>query len=157
MIRYFTFCFLLLIISNSCFCQKDLLILQKKNKNTFYNSGDVISFKIEGDKSKITGKILDLEDSVIVFKGYEVNVNKITCLYVDKKTGRGLHYKLASLLLIGGSGYALIDLINRGELDERTLIPCGKLIAAGLLAKLIIGNKIKIKGRTRLRILNYNK
>jgi hypothetical protein len=146
---------LLLASSTNCFGQRNLLMLQKKNKNktAYYESGDVISFKIEGRKSKITGEIVELRDSIIVFRGYEVPIRQITCLYIDEKTKWWLRYKIAQLSLIAGTGYLALDVINTGELKKETLIVSGAVIGVGLLAKLLISNKIKIKGRTKLRIL----
>jgi hypothetical protein len=113
----------------------------------------VISFKIEGRKSKITGEIVELRDSIIVFRGYEVPIRQITCLYIDEKTKWWLRYKIAQLSLIAGTGYLALDVINTGELKKETLIVSGAVIGVGLLAKLLISNKIKIKGKTKLRIL----
>lgn len=130
-------------------------MLEKKNKNktVYYKAGDVISFKIIGNKSKTKGEIVELKDSVIVFKGYEVHINKIACLYIDEKTKWWLRYKIAQLSLIAGIGYLALDVINTGELKKETLIVSGTVIGVGLLAKLLISNKIKIRGKTKLRIL----
>jgi hypothetical protein len=151
MIRYFTICFLLLPINDSCYGQKDILVLRRRSNNTYYHAGDKISFEVEGDESKITGRILDLKDSVIVFEGFEVPISKITWLYID---GRKL---LPRLLLLAGVGYLFIDLINGGAQIQRVLVSSGTLIGIGLLANFLIRKKIKIKGRTRFLILNYNK
>jgi len=134
-------------------------VLRKRNKhkNAYYEAGDKISFRIEGDKSKIAGRILDLKDSVIVFENFEVVVDKITWLYVDNKTGWWLRYKLAEFSFKGGGCALFLYLINSHIRYGGTLIIGGSLIGIGILAKLLIGNKIKIKGRTRLIILNYNK
>jgi hypothetical protein len=130
-------------------------MLEKKNKNktVYYEAGEIITFKITGRKSKIHAEILELKDSVIVFKGFEVPVNKISCLYIDQKTRWWLRYKIAQLSLIIGSGYLLLDVINTGELKKETLIVSGVVIGVGLIAKILINNKIKIRGRTKLRIL----
>jgi hypothetical protein len=153
--KYFTVCFLFLIVFTHCLGQRKLLMLQKKNKNknAYYEAGNAITFKVEGKKSKITGAILDLKDSVIIFKGYEVDVRKITGLYVDEKTRWWLRFKIAQLALLGGAGYLLLDVANTGELNKSMLILGGVVIGAGLIAKLLISNQIKIRGRTKLRIV----
>lgn len=132
-----------------------LLMLQKqnKNKNAYYKTGDIISFGTNEKKSRITGEIVDLKDSVIVFRGYEINVKEITHLYIDEKTKWWLRYKVEQLSLIAGGGYLVLDVINTGQLNSDALIVSGTLIGVGLLAKLFIGNKISIKGRTKLRII----
>lgn len=134
---------------------RTVLMLQKKNKNknVYYSVGDAISFQIKGRKSKITGEILDFKDSLIVFKGYEVNVADIKCLYIDEKTKWWLRYKIAQLSFITGTGYLLVDFINTGELNNNTLTVSGTIIGVGLISKLLITNKIKIRERTKLRIL----
>ncbi len=155
MSKFFAALFFFTVSCFQCFSQRTLLMLQKKNKNknAYYQPGDVISFKIKGRKSKIKDEIVDLKDSVIVFRGYEVEVSKITCLYIDEKTKWWLRYKIAQLSLITGTGYLALDVINSGKLNNNTLVVSGSLIGVGLLAKLLIGNKIKIRGRTKLRIL----
>jgi hypothetical protein len=139
----------------NCFGQRNLLMLQKKNKNKtiLYEPGETITFRICGTKSKIKSEILELKDSVIVFRGFEVPINKIACLYIDEKTRWWLRYKIAQLSLIVGSGYLLLDVINTGELSKNTLLVSGGIIGTGLIAKILISNKIKIRGRTKLRVL----
>jgi hypothetical protein len=75
--------------------QRSFLMLQKKNKNknVFYEKGDIISFQVKGRRLKITGQIIDFKDSVIVFQGYELKVSEIKCLYIDEKTKWWLRYK----------------------------------------------------------------
>jgi hypothetical protein len=154
MIKFLLF-LLLSVIGSHCFCQRTYLMLQKqnKNKNAYYKQGDVISFRTSASPNKITGEIMDFKDSVIVFRGFEVSVASITSLYIDEKTKWWLRYKVEQLALIAGAGYLLLDVINSGELNEDTLIISGTLIGIGLIAKFFIGNRIKIKGRTKLRIL----
>jgi hypothetical protein len=135
--------------------QRSFLMLQKrnKNKNVFYEKGDVISFQVKGRRLKITGEIIDFKDSVIVFQGYEVKVSEIKCLYIDEKTKWWLRYKIAQLSFITGTGYLALDIINTGKLNRNTMAVSGSIIGVGLLAKLLISNKIKIRGRTKLRVL----
>jgi len=134
-------------------------MLQKrnKNKNAYYIPGDVITFTVNGDKRRISGEIADFKDDVIIFKGFEIQVDEISSLYIDEKTRWWLRYKIEQLSLIIGGGYLLLDIVNTGELNKDTLIVSGTLIGVGLLAILFIGNKIKIKGRTKLRILESGK
>lgn len=130
-------------------------MLQKKNrnKNVYYKPGDEISFRTIASNKKITGQIMELKDSIIVFKGFKLNVDEISSLYIDEKTRWWLRYKVQQLSLIAGGGYLLLNLINNGEISEDDLIISGTLIGVGLIAKFLIGNRIKIKGRTKLRIV----
>jgi hypothetical protein len=148
---------LFLAIWNTSIGQRTLLMLQKKNrnKNAYYKQGDEISFRKNGSKRKVTGKILDLRDSVIVFHGFEVRVNEISSLYIDEKTKWWLRYKIEQIGLIAGIGYLTLDLINNGEISRETLAISGTSICVGLIGKILIGNRIKIKGRTKLRILRF--
>lgn len=151
----FISCILLLIVTNYCFGQQTFLMLQKKNrnKNVYYKPGDEISFRTIASNKKITGQIMELKDSIIVFKGFKLNVDEISSLYIDEKTRWWLRYKVQQLSLIAGGGYLLLNLINNGEISEDDLIISGTLIGVGLIAKFLIGNRIKIKGRTKLRIV----
>ena len=88
-----------------------------------------------------------------MFRGYSVPVSQITALYIDDKTRWWLRYKLAQLSLIGGTGYLLLNAVNGYEFTEETVVIGGSLIGVGLIARLLIPNKIKIRGRTKLRIL----
>lgn len=133
-----------------------LLMLQKKNKNknVYYEIGETISFQVNGGKTRITATITGFRDSVIVFNGLEVPVASIRCLYIDEKTRWWLRYKIAQLSLITGGGYLSLDAINTGKINQQTLAVSGTIIGVGLIAKLLISNKIKIKRRTKLRILH---
>lgn len=151
-----------LILLSVCFAvytcvnaQLSFLMLEKKNrgKNAYYKSGDIISFRAGERKNRITGEIVSINDSTIVFKGFEIRVGDIKSLYIDDKTKWWLRYKVQQLCLVGGGGYLLLDTINHGELHENTLLVSGALIGIGLLAKALIGNRIKIQGRTKLRII----
>ena len=149
---------LLLITSSHSHCQTLLMFKKNKNKIVYYKMGDIISFRIKGDKKKITEPIRDFGDSLLVFKYFNVNPKEITDMYVDHKTKAWyfLKYKYEKLCLIAGTGYLLLDVINTGELSEETLIVSGSLIAAGLLAKWLISKRIKIKGKRGLYILNLD-
>ena len=147
--------FLSIAISNICFGQQTFLMLQKKNKNknAYYKPGDEISFRLNGSKRKKTGVILELKDNVIVFHGFEVRMNEISSLYIDEKTKWWLRYKVEQVGLITGIGYLTLYLLNNGQVSSETLVISGSLIGVGLVGKLLIGNRIKIRGRTKLHIL----
>lgn len=139
----------------TCTEHRSLLMLQKKNrnKNAYYEKSDVISFQIKGRKSKIKAEIIDFKDSTIIFQGFEVNVDQIKCIYIDEKTKWWLRCKIAQLSFITCTGYLALDVINTGKLDKNTLAVTATIVGVGLIAKLLISNKIKIRGRTKLKIL----
>lgn len=130
-----------------------LLEMPNPNKNAYYEVGDVLTFYLPGKRSRRTETILALEDSLIVFRGYTVPVSQITALHIDDKTRWWLRYKPAQLALIVGTGYILLDTVNNRELNEGTLVIGGSLIGLGLIFRLLIPNKIKIRRNTKLSIL----
>jgi hypothetical protein len=154
MIKFLSLVFFL-AIANICLAQRTFLLLQHKNhnKSVYYKRGDKISFRTTASKKRITGEILDLKDSVIVFKGFVVSVNEIASLYIDEKTKWWLRYKVEQLCLMAGGGYLLLNILNGEEISPDTWIISGSLIGVGLMAKILIGNRIKIKGSTKLRIV----
>ncbi|HEY5824635.1 MAG TPA: hypothetical protein VIT44_09725 [Cyclobacteriaceae bacterium] len=132
--------------------------MKNKNKVVYYESGDELTFTIAGHREKIKDQIkLFIGDSIIVFNQHNIDVRQIDGVYVDKKNKVWyfLKYKLSKLFLFAGTGYLLLDVINTGELSEQTLLISGSLITAGVLAKLLISKRIKVrKGGKKLRILN---
>lgn len=129
------------------------LEMPNPNKNAYYEVGDKVTFYLPGKRSRRTETILALEDSLIVFRGYTVPVSQVTALHIDDKTRWWLRYKPAQLALIVGTGYILLDTVNNRELNENTLVIGGSLIGLGLIFRLLIPNKIKIRRNTKLSIL----
>jgi hypothetical protein len=134
---------------------QQLLFYKNNHREEIYKTNDVISFRLKGDDSKITGRISGFEDSLIVFQDFKINPKEISHLYVDNKTRTWFifRYKYQIVLPIVGAGYILLDLLNTGKLNEGTLVVGGSLIGAGLLARLLISDRIKITGRRKLVIL----
>ena len=130
-----------------------LLEMSNPNKNVYYEVGDQLTFYLPGKRSRRTETILDLEDSLVVFRGYTVPVGQITALHIDDQTRWWLRYKPAQLALIAGTGYLVLDAVNNRELDGGTLAIGGSLIGLGLVFRLLIPNKIRIRRNTKLRIL----
>ena len=145
----------LFLAASQATAQQSVLVLQmpNPNKNAYYEVGDQLTFYLPGKRSKRTETILGLEDSLIVFRGYTVPVGQIAALHIDDQTRWWLRYKPAQLALIAGTGYVLLDAVNNRELNEGTLIIGGSLIGLGLIFRLLIPNKIRIRQNTELRIL----
>jgi hypothetical protein len=145
----------LLVLSGECLAQQRVLMLQKRNKNktVYYKPGDRIAFRLEGSKEKVSGQITEIKDDFIVLSGAEFPVRDITSLYVDGKTKWWLRFKVEQIALVAGIGYMTLELINTGGVSRDVLITSGIFIGVGVLAHVLIGNRIKIKGRTRLRIV----
>lgn len=143
-------------ISTCCIGQQFLLFQKNRYKYAKYEIGDVISFNVKDDTKKHTFQIRGFEDSVIVFNNYRINPNEITHMYVDDKTRVWyiLRYKYSKLLLIGGLGYFAVDAFNSGEISSNTALVSGSLVSAGILAGVIFKDRIRIKGRMRLLIVD---
>jgi hypothetical protein len=150
----FYFAVSLLFLSADCFGQK-LLFHKNRFREVTYQVGDIISFNLKGDNSKITSQIRGFEDKLIVFSDFNVTPEEVSHIYIDRKTKTWfiLRYKYQYVLPIIGFGYALLDFANTGELSKETLLFGSSCIAAGLLAKVLISKKIKIKGKRKLVIL----
>jgi hypothetical protein len=145
-----------LIFIADCFGQDGLLFKKNDRRSAYYYADDFITFRIKGHPSKITDRISGFEDSLIVFRFYKVNPTEITHLYVDKKTRVwfAVRYKYEKVLPVVGAGYILLNWLNSGTVSESDAIMGGSLITAGLLAKIFISKKMKIRGKRKLRILN---
>lgn len=129
-----------------------LMFEKSRNRRAFYYPGDEISLQLRGDRSKFTGRIQELQDSVILFEHYRVNVSDITHIYQDdKQNWYVLRHKLSPLLLVGGTGYLVLDVVNSREFDQGTLALSSALIGAGLLAKWLIPTKTRLRGRKRVK------
>jgi hypothetical protein len=141
------------LLSTTCVGQK-LLFHKNKHREVLYYVGDIVSFQIQNDK--FTGQITGFQDSLILFRNNSVHPKEITHIYVDAKTRTWfvLRYKYQIILPIAGVGYLLADLINTGEVSKETLIFSSSLVGAGLLARWLISDKMKIKGRRKLVILD---
>ncbi|HTF80462.1 MAG TPA: hypothetical protein VL947_02010 [Cytophagales bacterium] len=139
-------------------CHGQKLLFHKNDyREAFYKTGDVITFKLKHTPGRFSGSILGFEgDSLILFSGYKVNPAHISHLYVDQKT-KGWYifrYKYVKIFTIAGIGYLIIDILNRGILDPGTLKFSGTMLFSALVAKCVISNKHKIKGRRKLLIIH---
>lgn len=143
-------------VSTFCIGQQSLLFQKNRFKYTKYNVGDVISFRVKDDERKHTFQIRGFEDTVIVFNNYRINPKEITHMYLDDKTRVWyiLRYKYSKLLLIGGVGYFAIDAFNSGEISSNSALVGGSLVSAGILAGVLFKDRIRIKGRKRLVIVD---
>jgi hypothetical protein len=155
MIRFLLLLMVIFGLNSAC-CGQKLLFYKNRHRQALYKEGNVISFRVNNDKSKVTAQIIGFEDSLIVFQGFKLNPKVISHLYVDGKTITWyiLRYKYERIFLFSGSGYLILDVLNTGELNEKTLIISGSLIAAGLLARWLISDAIKIKGQRKLQIID---
>jgi len=133
-----------------------LMFMKNKNKIVYYESEDELSFTIKGSRTKIKDRIRSfVGDSLIVFYHNTIDVRSIDGIYLDKKNKVWyfLKYKYDKLLFVSGAGLLLLELINTGHVDEKAILIGSSLMTAGILAKLLISKRLKIKGK-KLKILN---
>lgn len=157
MIRTLVILFFLTNFTTVCLGQEFLLFHKNRFKEAKYEVGDVISFKVKGDKKKHTFQIKDFEDSLIVFDNYKIDPDEITHMYLDDKTRVWyiFRYKYQKIFMVGGIGYFAIDALNTGEISSNNLLIAGSLISAGILAKILFKDRISVKGKRRLVIIDY--
>jgi hypothetical protein len=132
--------------------QRMLAFKKGKNKIAYYEAGELISFRLRGDKERYTAQIERFTDTTIVFNYAQVALHDISHIYVDKKTREwfAMRYKYEKLLLIAGFGYLMLDVFNTGELTQETKWVSLSLISAGVVAKCLITDRFRIKGNKRL-------
>lgn len=146
---------LLLSFCTSCLGQRYLIFIKNRYRQAIYRAGDEISFRVKGDKSKITAQIESFEDTAIVFDGLKINPRNITDIYVDDKTKDWyiIRYKYEKLFLIAGVGFLLIDGGNTGSFNNKTLLISGSFVSASFLARWLIKDRMRIRGRRKLAII----
>lgn len=145
----------LLSLHATCQAQDYLLFHKNRIREAHYYAGEMISIRILDNDFKVTDQIKGFSNGLILFDGYEVNPADITHLYVDRKTRAwfAFRYKFEKLFLFAGAGYLVLDVINTREVDKGTVLLGGSLIGAGLLAKVLISDRFKIKGKKSITIV----
>lgn len=132
-------------------------MFQKNRRRTaFYKQGDQISFRLHNDKTKYTFQILGFEDSVLVVRNYKINPKEISHMYVDSKTKIWyvFKYKYEKIFFLAGAGYLLASVINEKTVSKEAATISGSLGGAAILARLLVNDKIRIKGKRRLAIID---
>jgi hypothetical protein len=149
----FLLCFLL---ASNVEAQQKLMFKKGHSRVAYYEKGEVLSFRLKGDRTSHTFQIEGFTDSTIVFRYHEVPLAEISHVYVDQKTRPwfAMRYKYEKLLLIAGFGYFMMDVINNGELTDETKWVSLSLIGAGIVAKFMVTDKFRIAGKKRLYIIN---
>jgi hypothetical protein len=135
--------------------QPMLVFTKNHYRQAYYYTGDVISFRLKGDKTRHTFQILGIEDSVFLVRNYRINPVEISHIYVDDKTRLWyiLRYKYEKLFLAAGAGYLGADVLNTGELKSDALMISSTLICTGLIARWVIPDRMKIRKQRKLFIV----
>lgn len=148
--------FFLLGAQTICCAQEYLMFQKNKRRTAFYKQGDEISFRLHNDKTKYTFQILGFEDSVMVLGNYRINPKEVSHLYVDNKTKIWyvFKYKYEKIFFLAGVGYFVASVINEQTVTKETATISGSLGVAAIFARLLVNDKIRIKGKRRLMILD---
>lgn len=141
---------LIILLGFGSICLGQTLLFRKNNRHReLYKEGDVISFRIKNNNSKITRKIKGFDDSLIIFQDFKIYPHEITHFYINNYLIRQTRK-----ILFASAGYPLLELINFGVIDQKALMIGGSVLAAGIIVRLLIRHKIEIKGRTKLYIID---
>lgn len=137
---------------------ESLLYFRKnRHREAAYQVNDALSCTVKGSRAKLHGRIRGFEgDSVLLLDEYRLNVRHISTLYVDDKTRIWFifRYKYEKLGYLAGGLFFPLNTLNSGQVQPRALAISGVLLGAGLLARLLISQQLKIKGRRRLLIIS---
>ena len=137
--------------------QQSPIFRKNFSKIAMYEVGEQVSFGLKAEKGrKFTGIIEGIEDSIIHFNSYSVLPSEISHIYVDSKISAWymFRYQCSTLFKTAGAGYFVLDVINNRKIEAPTVMVSAALIGTGLLVKFIIRDKIKIKRRRKLFIIN---
>jgi hypothetical protein len=117
----------------------------------------VLTFELKGTKTKVSDQIRGFEDSLVVFQSYKLNPKEIAALYVDEKTKIWFifRYKYEKIFSLAGALFLPIEVVNTGKIEPKAVAVSGALLGAGLLARWLVSDKLKIKGRRKLLIISY--
>jgi hypothetical protein len=165
MFKYFTVIWLLFAATSLCAGQAFVhatgqsFLYFKKNchREAVYAVGDKLTFELKETKAKVTDRIIGFKDSLLVFQTYKLRPKEIGALYVDEKTKIWFifRYKYEKAFLLAGSLFLPISVINTGKVEPRALAVSGALLGAGLLARWLVSQKLRIKGKRKLLIISY--
>jgi hypothetical protein len=156
MTKYLLTLGLFFFVCLTCTAQRQYLLFHKNNmREAQYFAGEVISFRIKDNDFKVTDQIKGFRDGRVLFDGYEVDPADFEVLYADHKTRVwfAFRYKFVKLTMIAGAGYLALDVINTGRFDKNTMIISGSLIGAGLIGRLFIKERFKIKGEKKMVVI----
>ncbi len=156
MIKHLLTLGLFFFISLTCTAQRQYLLFHKNaRREAQYFAGEVIAFRIKDNDFKVTDQIKGFRDGLVLFDGYEVKPADFEVLYVDNKTRYWFTfpYMFVRVTTIAGVGYLGLDVLNTGRFDKNTMIISGSLIGAGMIGRLFIRKRFKIKGQKKMVVI----
>ncbi len=152
----------LFTISIDCFSQKTLEIYFTrfgKFKNFEVYNGDILEYKLHGQHRYHKNKIVNLEDSFIVFSNDSViKLSQLKKICI-RNNNFFMHLCQKTLITLGSwwiiLGIANNSINNKTPVNyQNTALIGGGLIATGFLVKQINTRRLKINKRKQLKILD---
>lgn len=157
--------FYIIILSLQCsidaFGQDKFLVLEKpgRKKRIKFYPGDELTFKLKNSDLQITGTILDLYDSLILFADSYVKPEEIDYVKLERVEGF-LSPSNGPKLVIAGVALFIIDQLNYSLLQGNKIrfdkeIACTSLamITGGITWTSLRFTRFRNKGNRRIRIV----
>lgn len=141
-------------LSHGGFGQTQLVLLKNEQVLLRLNPGEDFVYRLKNAKQVRTTYVNNLSDTAVVTHLDTVPYHMIDRVYFKKVT---FFNRLGVALVIGGTGYFLIDQLNNvvvhgneAELNESVTTASVAMVAVGLPMMLIKKKYVRVKGRTRL-------
>ena len=150
-----------ILFSSVLFPQKSLQLIYNrfgKVKKFEFFINDKFEYKLKGKKTFRENKIVNLQDSLIVFENDSViKLSQIHAIRVHR--GGHLLRTIQEFFIIGGIGFIGLNTVNNAIngtsplIDNRAVYISGALVGTGLLIRLISTHRIHINKNKSLKII----
>jgi len=150
-----------ILLSSFVFSQKSLQLIYSrfgKVKKTEFFINDQLEYKLKGKRLFRENKIVNLQDSLILFENDSViKLSEIKVIRVHR--GGHLLTTMQEVFIIGGIGFIGLNTANNAIngtsplIDNRAVYVSGALVGAGLLIRLISTHHIHINKNKSLKIV----
>jgi hypothetical protein len=132
-----------------------------KIKRYEFFEGDILNYKIKGNKRFLTSRLVAMQDSNLVFESEDaIKLNQLTLIRVKKKN---FHNKLFQKIFIRGAvGYPLLMMTNNvingvnPLLNERAAIVSGSFLVGILILRKLDTKRIRINDRKVVKVTSIN-
>jgi hypothetical protein len=148
----------------ACFSQKTLKVFYTrfgKLKTVEIYNGHVLEYKLKGEHSYRLNKIVNLQDSFIVFSNDTIiKTNQLKAICIRKSNF--LMKQFQQVFMLGGGLFFVLNttnnLLNERQpvIDQKAAFIGATLIATGFLIKQIGIRRIRINHKNYLKIINLD-
>lgn len=157
---------LLLVLSSSfaCFSQQSLKIVFTRFgmvKRYDIHSGDILEYKLKGQHFYHKNKIVNMQDSFIVFSNSDaIELNQLKVIRLNKSNYVARMFR--KFFIRGGAIFFVLNTVNNGinsvspAVDSKAALIAGGLITTGLLIREIGFRRIPINKRKYLKIVDVS-